>query len=120
LDAEILHSGFDGLKFTVQTDIPTDLRDVLTEAKVEATRSNREIVIERGGMTFAVRRSGGLAFSVHTGNHGAIWLFQDPQDRIANNPGITVDFRAFGLATGGLDGAERHFPYIYGRLWDRL
>lgn len=26
-----------------------------------------------------------------------------------NNPGIIVDFRAFGLSTGGLEGAERHF-----------
>ncbi len=48
-------------------------------------------------------------FTAHTGDHGAVWLFQDPEDRIPNNPGITVDFRAFGLATGGLDHAEQHF-----------
>lgn len=48
-------------------------------------------------------------FNAHTGDHGAVWLFQDPEDRIPNNPGITVDFRAFGLATGGLDHAEQHF-----------
>jgi hypothetical protein len=33
----------------------------------------------------------------------------DPQDRTPNNLGITVDCRAFGLATGGLEGAEQHF-----------
>ena len=40
--------------------------------------------------------------TAHTGDHGAVWLFQDPEDRIPNNPGITVDFRAFGLATNAL------------------
>ncbi|MEH6647704.1 hypothetical protein [Sulfitobacter sp.] len=52
---------------------------------------------------------GARGFTAHTGDHGAVWLFQDPEDRIPNNPGITIGFRAFGLATGGLDRAERHF-----------
>lgn len=48
----------------------------------------------------------------HTGELGAVWMFQDPEDRIPNNPGITVDFRALGLAAGGLDHAERHFRQV--------
>jgi hypothetical protein len=43
-------------------------------------------------------------------------MFQDPEDRIPNNPGVTVDFRAFGLATGGLDHAERHFREMMAAL----
>ena len=57
----------------------------------------------------AVRRSGGMAFSAHTGEYGAEWYFLDPENRAPNNPGITVDFRAFLLATGGLKAAQEHF-----------
>lgn len=60
-------------------------------------------------MQFAVRRSGGSAFSIHTGEYGAEWYLLDPENRPANNPGVTVDFRAFLLATLGLRGAQRHF-----------
>lgn len=109
MNADILHSGFDGLKFTIQTDIPPELRSELAEAKAEAIKTNRDTVLEFGGIPFAVRRSGGAAFSAHTGEYGAEWYFLDPENRPANNPGITVDFRAFLLATGGLDAAERHF-----------
>ena len=35
--------------------------------------------------------------------------FLDPENRAPNNPGVTVDFRAFLLATGGLDAAQDHF-----------
>jgi len=56
-----------------------------------------------------VRRNGGAAFSAHTGEYGAEWYFLDPENRPANNPGVTVDFRAFLLATGGLDAAQGHF-----------
>lgn len=106
---EILHSGFDGLKFTITTDIPPELRAVLAEAKAEAVRTNADVEIARGGVDFAVRRSGGMAFSVHTGEYGAEWYFLDPENRPANNPGVTVDFRAFLLAIGGLRAAESHF-----------
>ncbi len=109
MDAEILHSGFDGLKFTVTTDIPPELRTALAEAKAEAVRTNADATLERGGIAFAVRRSGGMAFSVHTGEYGAEWFFLDPENRPKNNPGVTVDFRAFLLATGGLRAAEAHF-----------
>lgn len=109
MDAEILHSGFDGLKFTIQTDIPPALREQLAQAKAEATSTNSESIIDFGGNALSVRRTGGSAFSAHTGEYGAEWYFLDPENRPANNPGITVDFRAFLLATGGLQAAEQHF-----------
>jgi hypothetical protein len=109
MKAELLHAGFDGLKFTIMTEIPPALRDVLVDAKLEATRSNAQAVREIGGVALSVRRSGGMAFSAHTGDYGAEWYFLDPQNRPPNNPGVTVDFRAFLLATGGLDAAEDHF-----------
>lgn len=109
MNADILHSGFDGLKFTIQTDIPPEFRAELAAAKAEAIKTNRECVVEFGDIALAVRRSGGSAFSVHTGEYGAEWYFLDPENRPPNNPGVTVDFRSFLLATGGLDAAERHF-----------
>ena len=109
MTAEVLHAGFDGLKFTVTTDIPPELRSDLAEAKAEAVRTSADVVIERHGIAFAVRRSGGMGFSVHTGEYGAEWYFLDPENRPANKPGVTVDFRAFLLATGGLQAARDHF-----------
>lgn len=109
MDATILHSGFDGLKFTVQTDIPPALRDKLAAAKDHAKQTHSECLVSFGPITLSVSNKGARGFTAHTGDHGAVWLFQDPQDRIPHNPGITIDFRAFGLATGGLGGAERHF-----------
>lgn len=44
--------------------------------------------------TLAVRNSGGSAFSAHTCDHEAEWYFLDPENRPANYPGVTVDFRA--------------------------
>lgn len=79
------------------------------KAKTEATRTSRDATIELNGVSFAVRRTGGMAFSVHTGEYGAEWYFLDPENRPANNPGVTVDFRAFLLATGGLNAAQSHF-----------
>ncbi|WP_065326382.1 hypothetical protein [Tritonibacter mobilis] len=109
MEADILHSGFDGLKFTVETDIPPALRTALAEAKAQAIQTNAETVLEFGSVALSVRRTGGSAFSAHTGEYGAEWYFLDPENRPANNPGITVDFRALLLATGGLDAAEKHF-----------
>ncbi|MFV1491225.1 hypothetical protein VWX97_04590 [Phaeobacter sp. JH18-32] len=109
MEADILHSGFDGLKFTVETDIPAEFRAALADAKAEAIKTNRETVLEFGSVALSVRRTGGSAFSAHTGEYGAEWYFLDPENRPANNPGITVDFRAFLLATGGLAAAEKHF-----------
>ncbi len=109
MEATILHSGFDGLKFTIQADIPDGFSEKLASAKQHAKETYSDCVLEFGSVSLNVTNKGARGFTAHTGDHGAVWLFQDPQDRIPNNPGITVDFRAFGLATGGLEGAERHF-----------
>lgn len=105
----VLHAGFDGLRFTIQTDITPAFREALHAAKAEAIRTNAECPLTLGSIDLAVRRSGGAAFSAHTGEYGAEWYFLDPENRPKNNPGVTVDFRAFLLATGGLQGAEDHF-----------
>ncbi len=109
MEATILHSGFDGLKFTIHSDIPADFREELASAKQHAKETHSDCVLEFGSVSLNVTNKGARGFTAHTGDHGAVWLFQDPQDRIPNNPGITVDFRAFGLATDGLEGAEQHF-----------
>jgi hypothetical protein len=109
MDAEILHSGFDGLKFTVQVDIPPLLRAQLASAKAHAKQTRSDCCMNFGPVVLSVTNKGARGFTCHTGDHGAIWLLQDPEDPIPNTPGITVDFRAFGLATGGLVGAEQHF-----------
>ena len=109
MDGGILHSGFDQLKFLLSTDIPPKLRAELASAKAHAKETHSECVLEFGDITLSVSNKGARGFTAHTGDHGAIWLFQDPEDRIPNNPGIIIDFRAFGLATGGLEGAEKHF-----------
>lgn len=109
MEATILHSGFDGLKFTIQADIPDGFREELASAKQHAKETYSDCVLEFGSVSLNVTSKGARGFTAHTGDHGAVWLFQDPQDRVPNNPGITVDFRAFGLATGGLEGAEQHF-----------
>ncbi|PFG63769.1 hypothetical protein AXZ77_2382 [Thioclava sp. ES.031] len=116
MNAEILHRGFDGLKFTITTDIPPELREALVAAKAEAVRTNAGSIIERDGIALAVRRSGGMAFSAHTGEYGAEWYFLDPENRPKNNPGVTVDFRAFLLATGGLEAAQQHFEHCMAAL----
>ncbi|MBR9653530.1 hypothetical protein [Thalassovita aquimarina] len=109
MNAQILHSGFDGLKFTLQAQIPTNLRADLADAKHCAKRDNAEYVLDCGPVKFNVTGKGARGFTAHTGDHGAVWLFQDSDDPIPNNPPITIDFRAFGLATGGLRVAEDHF-----------
>ena len=116
MDAQILHSGFDGLKFTIQTEIGPQLRAELALAKVQAKDCNCDIEVCLGNVTLAVRPTGNRTFVADTGDQGAIWMFQDPEDRIPNNPGITVDFRALGLATGGLRGADAHFRDVMAAL----
>jgi len=106
---DVLHSGFDGLKFTIQANIPPEFRAALVDAKTHAIKANADSALTLNGVELAVRRSGGSAFSAHTGEYGAEWYFLDPENRAPNNPGITVDFRAFLLATGGLKAAQDHF-----------
>ena len=105
---DVLHSGFDGLKFTIETDIPPELRAIFADAKAHATKTNRDTAVEIGRRSFSVRRTGGAAFSVTTGTCGAEWYFLDPENRPRNNLGVTVDFAAFLLATGGLAAVQEH------------
>ncbi|MBR9653553.1 hypothetical protein [Thalassovita aquimarina] len=112
MNAQILHSGFDGLRFTLQAEITPELRRELALAKAHAKEHNQDIELRFGDLLLSVTGKGGRTFNTHTGELGAVWMFQDPEDRIPNNPGITVDFRALGLATGGLDHAERHFREV--------
>jgi hypothetical protein len=112
MDAQILHSGFDGLRFTVQAEITPELRKELAGAKTHAKQSFNDCDVSFGDVTLSVTKNGGRNFTCHTGELGAVWMFQDPEDRIPNNPGVTVDFRAFGLATGGIDHAEQHFREV--------
>jgi hypothetical protein len=116
MDAHIVHSGFDGLKFTVQTEITPELRKELALARSHAKEFGHDIDLHFGDVHLSVTQKGGRGFIAHTGELGAIWMFQAPQDRIPNHQGVTVDFRAFGLATGGLDHAERHFRDVMAAL----
>ncbi|MDG1084739.1 MAG: hypothetical protein P8P35_11640 [Planktotalea sp.] len=109
MDAQILHSGFDGLRFTIQTEITPELRKELFNAKAHSRKLGNDCDLQFGDTVLSVTKNGGRNFNCRTGELGAVWMFQDPEDRVPNNPGITVDFRAFGLATSGLDHAEQHF-----------
>ena len=109
MNGQILHSGFDGLRFTIQTEITAELRKELADAKNHARQSGNDCDLDIGGQVLSVTKNGGCNFPCHTGELGAVWMFHDPEDRFPNNPGVTVDFRAFGLATGGIDSAEEHF-----------
>ncbi|MCI2399289.1 hypothetical protein [Aliiroseovarius subalbicans] len=42
MDGVILHSGFDGLRFTIQADIPPEFREELASAKAYAKESHGE------------------------------------------------------------------------------
>ncbi|SOH95243.1 hypothetical protein SAMN06273572_1092 [Monaibacterium marinum] len=107
---DVVHSGFDGLKLSIEADIPPDFREALIDAKTRAAKQNDPVMIEWNGVALAVRKSGGMsAFSAHTGDYGAEWYFLDPLNKPKNNPGITVDFRAFLLATGGIAAARAQF-----------
>ncbi|MCT2541229.1 hypothetical protein [Sedimentimonas flavescens] len=112
MKAQILHSGFDGLRFTVQAEIGPELRKEVALAKAHAKEHRHDIELRFGDVLLSVTQAGGRTFNTHTGELGAVWMFQDPEDRIPNNPGVTVDFRALGLATGGLGHAERHFRAV--------
>lgn len=112
MGAEILHVGFDGLKVTVQADIPLALQNQFSQAKTQCRKTNSECIVQIGDTAFSMTPKGARGFACHTGDLGAVWMFQDPLDRVPHNPGIIVDFRAFGLATGGLGQAEDHFRRV--------
>lgn len=106
---DILHSGFDGLTFTVSTDIPPAFAQELASAKAFAKETHADCILDLGKIKLSVTATGARGFTCHTGDLGAVWLIQDPENPIPNNPMIKVDFRAMGLALHGLDGAEEHF-----------
>jgi hypothetical protein len=107
---DVVHAGFDGLKVTVETTIPDDLAAALSLAKLQAASRNDPVPISYGGVDLQVRKScGASAFSVSTGDYGAEWYLLDPHNKPKNNPGVTVDFRAFLLATGGVQAARTMF-----------
>ena len=60
-------------------------------------------------MEFLVRHTGNHAFSLHTGEYGAEFYLHDPKEAAIPGPSVTVDFRAFHLATQGLEGARLYF-----------
>lgn len=107
--AEILHSGFDGLTFTLTSIIPNGFAEKLAAANAYAKESHCNCILELGAIKLSVTTTGARGYTCHTGDHGAVWLIQDPTDPIPNNPMIKIDFRAMGLALHGLEGAERHF-----------
>ncbi|MCK4861597.1 MAG: hypothetical protein KAS85_06770, partial [Rhodobacteraceae bacterium] len=80
MNVDILHSGFDGLKFTIQTDISPELREKLVFAKQYAKQNNGDCIIQFGSIALSVTNKGGRGFTAHTGDLGAVWLFQDPED----------------------------------------
>ncbi len=106
MSVELLHAGFDGLKLTVEAFVSASVRGKLAEA------SMREEAITLNGLEIAVRKSGGRGFSAHTGEYGAELRLLDPNVQNGYEPGVTVDFRAFFLATEGLAGAERYFETL--------
>jgi hypothetical protein len=67
MDAQILHSGLDGLRFTVQTEITPELRKELAEAKAHAKQSFNDCDVSFGDVTLSVKKNGGRNFNCHTG-----------------------------------------------------
>jgi len=112
MSADILHAGFDGLKVTVEAFISSKVREKLFAAKEEASATMRDASANVNGIDIAVRRSGGKNVSAHTGEYGAEMRLLDPDAQKGFEPGITIDFRAFKLATDGLEGAQRYFEQL--------
>jgi hypothetical protein len=60
----VVHSGFDGLKVTIQADIPLELRGRLIEAKKQATLMCGDCVIDVRGLGLAVRHASATTFQL--------------------------------------------------------
>ncbi|SEL40600.1 hypothetical protein [Pacificibacter marinus] len=58
MDAQILHSGFDGLRFTVQTEITPELRKELALAKAHAKEFGHDIDLHFGDVHLSVTQGG--------------------------------------------------------------
>lgn len=112
MSVDILHAGFDGLKVTVEAFVSPNVRNILFAAKEEATATMRDASTNVNGFDVAVRRSGGKNISAHTGEYGAEMRLHDSDVHKGFEQGITIDFRAFKLATDGLEGAQRYFEQL--------
>lgn len=120
MNADIVHAGFDGLRVTVDALIPFSTSEILAAAKGQASQCKSAVPVTIGAREFAVRHTGNGAFSIHTGEYGAEFFLRDPASPPSVGPGITMDFRAFFLATGGLDGARAYFHKCMHALQVRL
>jgi len=109
MSADILHTGFDGLRVNVDSRISMHVRKELADAKELALEFKSPVPVMIGGIEFAVRHSGNHAFSIHTGDYGAEFFLHDPEYAKGVGPGVAMDFRAFFLATEGLEGARDYF-----------
>lgn len=109
MNADIVHAGFDGLRVSVDPPIFPSVREALASAKEQALELKSPIPVQINGMEFLVRHTGNRAFSLHTGEYGAELYLHDPKEGAIPGPSVTVDFRAFHLATQGLEGARLYF-----------
>ena len=62
MGAVILHSGFDGLKFIIQTDISPELRENLAFAKEYAIKTRSDCLLDSGPVTLSVSGKGASGY----------------------------------------------------------
>lgn len=116
MNVEIVHAGFDGLRVNVASLISHEVRAQLHAAKELALSFKSPVPVTINEVDFAVRHTGNRAFSVHTGEYGAEFFLHDPEYKECIGPGVTMDFRAFFLATEGLEGARAYFELAMSAL----
>lgn len=112
MTADILHAGFDGLRVTVDAFVSPTVRKLLFATKEKSIATMRDSLVKVNDLEVAIRKSGGMAISAHTGEYGAELRILDSDTQSGNEPGFTIDFRAFFLATEGIEGAEIYFHQI--------
>ena len=112
MQAEILHSGFDKLRVTVQAVLPPEVKAKLALAAETASVVGSDVLFSSGTPVLKLRKPKGRGFVIDTGPTGANWYIRDTGEKQTNQPALTVDFGALGLATTGLDGAETHFREV--------
>lgn len=111
----VLYSGFDNLKLNLHAELPEELIEQLRAKQRTAQQTGAPVLLSAkrkdgsGELIFTVRATGGTGFSLSTGETGAeIWI-ADPDRNRPGKPTVTIDFRAYLLAVGGLGAAEEHF-----------
>lgn len=102
MEATILHSGFDGLKFTIQADIPDGLREELISAKQHAKETFSDCALKFDSVSLNVTSKGARGFTAHTGDHGAVWLFQDRKTAFPTTPVSLSTFAPLALLQAAL------------------